>query len=144
MIAFLRCRLVRIIAVGCWLAFAGSSLPAQAAFPPDSAPAQRHFVIVLRIVPRLHAAADWTEAEHATLRAHYNYLKVAMDRRQLLLAGRTEEPLDRAFALVVLTAKDESAAREFMNADPCVRGNIMTGEIHPYGLALFAGRETAP
>jgi len=40
--------------------------------------------------------------------------------------------------LVIFTAPDETAAREFMNADPCVVAGVMTATLHPYGLALLA------
>jgi hypothetical protein len=40
--------------------------------------------------------------------------------------------------LVIFTAADETAAREYMNGDPCILAGVMTGELHPYGLALMA------
>ena len=53
------------------------------------------------------------------------------------MAGRTAEPLDQTQGLVVFTAADEAAAREFMNTDPCVVAGVMTATLHPYDLALL-------
>lgn len=103
-----------------------------------SPPAPKHFLIVLRPVPRLHDPKAWTKEDSAAVGAHFNRLKAAVAEGQVLLAGRTEEPLDQTIGLVIFRASDETAAREFMNADPCVAGGVMTATLHPYGLALLA------
>lgn len=108
--------------------------PAPAATPT----APKHFLIVLKLVPRLHDEKAWTEADRAAVGAHFNRLKAGVAAGQVLLAGRTEEPLDRTFGLIVFTAADETAARAYMNGDPCIVAGTMTGELHPYGLALMA------
>lgn len=98
----------------------------------------KHFLIVLHLVPRLHDEKAWTDADKATVGAHFKRLKAGVEAGQVLLAGRTEEPLDQTFGLIVFTAADEAAAREYMLGDPCVAAGVMTGELHPYGLALRA------
>ena len=112
----------------------------QSTPPPASAkdPKPSHFLIVLRPVPRLHDAKAWTDADNAAVMAHFNRLKAATETGQVLLAGRTTEPLAQSFGLVVFQAADEPAAREFMQADPCIAAGVMTGELHPYGVALRA------
>ena len=107
---------------------------------PSVPPAPKHYLIVLKVVPRLHDEKAWTKADTAAVSAHYQRLKDGVATGQVLLAGRTEEPLDRTFGLIVFRAADEFAAREFMQADPCVDAGVMTGELHPYGLALMAGK----
>lgn len=102
-------------------------------------PAPKHFLIVLRPVPRLHDEKAWTKEDYAAVGAHFNRLKAAVTAGQVLLAGRTEEPLDQTIGLVIFRATDEAAAREFMNGDPCVTAGVMTATLHPYGLALMAG-----
>ncbi len=101
--------------------------------------APKHFLIVLRPVPRLHEQKAWTKEDNAAVGAHFNRLKAAVTAGQVLLAGRTEEPLDQTIGLVIFRAPDEAAAREFMNTDPCVTAGVMTATLHPYGLALLAG-----
>lgn len=109
--------------------------PASASTPK---PPARHFLIVLRLVPRLHDEKSWTDADKAVVGQHFKRLQAAVATGQVLLAGRTEEPLEKTFGLVVFSAADEAAAREFMLGDPCVAQGVMTSTLHPYGLALRA------
>ena len=96
-----------------------------------------HFLIVLRLAPRLHDDRAWTDADKATVTAHFQRLKAATDAGQVILAGRTPEPGDTTMGLVVFTATDEAAARTFMNDDPCIAAGVMVGELRPFGLALL-------
>lgn len=99
-------------------------------------PQLKQFVYVLRLVPRLHDDKAWTDADQGVIKAHVAHLKAATDRGQLVLAGRTLEPGDKTFGLVVFHAPDESAALAFMNSDPAVAQKIMTAELHPYHVAF--------
>ena len=81
----------------------------------------------------------WPEADHAAAGRHFAYLQTAAERGQVMLAGRTTEPLDRTFGLVVFEAAGETAARVFMAADPAVAEGIMTAELHPYRVAVQRG-----
>lgn len=120
-----------------------SLLLATAAFAADTpaapaAPKPHHFLIILKPVARLHDEQAWTKEDNAAVGAHFNRLKAAVAEGKVLLAGRTTEPLDRTIGLVIFSAPDEAAAREFMNGDPCVTAGVMTATLHPYGLALMA------
>jgi uncharacterized protein len=98
---------------------------------------QKHFLIVLRLVPRLHDDTAWTEADKASVSAHFQRLKAATDAGQVILAGRTPEAGDKTMGLVVFTADDEAAARAFLLGDPCIANGIMLGELRPFSLALL-------
>ena len=98
----------------------------------------KHRLIVLRPVPRLHDEKAWTKEDNAAVGAHFNRLKAAVTAGQVLLAGRTEEPLDQTIGLVIFRATDETAARSFMQGDPGVARGVMTAELHPYAVALRA------
>jgi hypothetical protein len=54
----------------------------------------------------------------------------------VILAGRTLEPGEKTFGIVIFEATDEEAARAFMNGDPAVTGKIMSAQLHPYQVAL--------
>jgi uncharacterized protein YciI len=54
----------------------------------------------------------------------------------VVLAGRTSEPMDQTFGLVIFEADSEEAAQAFMQADPAVTAGVMTASLHPYSIAL--------
>ena len=97
------------------------------------------FLYVLQLVPRLHEEEAWTDADHAAIGRHFAYLQAAAERGQLILAGRTAEPLDRTAGLAIFEAADEAAARTFMASDPALAEKIMTTELHPYRVAVLGG-----
>jgi hypothetical protein len=86
-------------------------------------------------VPRLREEKAWTDADHAAIGRHFTDLQAAAERGQLILAGRTAEPLDRTFGLAIF----EAAARGFMERDPAIAEKIMTAELHPYRVAVLGG-----
>lgn len=108
---------------------AGSADPTLAGRP-------NQFLYVLRLAPRLHDEQAWTDADHAARDRHFAYLQAAAERGQVILAGRTAEPLDRTFGVVIFEAASEAAAWAFMAADPAVAEKIMTAELHPYRVAV--------
>lgn len=91
---------------------------------------------MLRLVPRLRAEEAWTDADRATVGAHFQYLSGATERGQVVLAGRTGEPMERTFGLVIFEAESEAAAQAFMQSDPAVAAGVMTATLHPYSIAL--------
>ena len=55
---------------------------------------------------------------------------------RVILAGRTTEPGDKTFGLVIFEAADDAAAQQFMESDPAVVAGVMTATLHPYAVAL--------
>jgi len=106
--------------------------------PTTPAAAKRsHYLYVLRVAPRLHDQKAWTDADNAAVGRHFARLKQGVEAGQVILAGRTNEPLDKTFGLVIFEADDEAAARAFMEADPAVVSGQMTATLHPYAVALL-------
>jgi uncharacterized protein len=103
----------------------------------ESAPEKpKQFIYVLRLVPRLYADANWTAQDKDALQRHFVRFQEAIKTGQLILAGRTSEPGDKTFGIAIFQAKDEAAARKFMEEDPAVAGGLMTAELHPFSVAL--------
>lgn len=103
----------------------------------DRAPAKhQQYLYVLRVAPQLQDEAKWKESDRAVTMRHFDRLKKATESGQVILAGRTSEPLDKTFGLVVFEAESEQAARAFMEADPAVQAGVMTATLHPYSVAL--------
>jgi uncharacterized protein len=107
-------------------------LPAQQ--PQPDKPKQ--FIYVLHLVPRLYADANWTAQDKEVLQRHFVRFQEAIKNGQLILAGRTSESGDKTFGIAIFQAKDEATARKFMEEDPAVAGGLMTGELHPFAVAL--------
>ena len=107
-------------------------LPAQESQPEKP----KQFIYVLRLVPRLHADASWSPQDKKVLQHHFARFQEAIKAGQLILAGRTSESGDKTFGIAVFQAKDEAAARKFMEEDPAVAGGLMTAELHPFTVAL--------
>jgi uncharacterized protein YciI len=106
------------------------SLPAEEPAKP------KQFIYILHLVPRLFDDKAWTEADKAAVGRHFNRLKAAAESGEMILAGRTPESGDKTFGIVIFDAKDEAAAKKFMDDDPAVVAGIMTAELHPFALAL--------
>jgi uncharacterized protein YciI len=107
-------------------------LPAQESQPEK----QKQFVCVLHLVPRLYGDANWTAEDKKVLQRHFVRFQDAIKARQLILAGRTSESGDKTFGIAIFEAKDEAAARKFMEDDPAAAGGLMTAELHPFTVAL--------
>jgi uncharacterized protein YciI len=96
----------------------------------------KQFIYVLRLVPRLYSDAAWTKEDKMALDRHFTRFKLASEKGELILAGRTKEPGDKTFGIAIFEATDEAAARSFMESDPAVVAGVMTAELHPFAVAL--------
>ena len=96
----------------------------------------KQFIYVLRLVPRLYDDKAWTKEDTMALDRHFTRFKHAIEKGELILAGRTAEPGDKTFGIAIFQAPDEAAARRFMESDPAVVAGLMTAELHPFAVAL--------
>jgi len=94
------------------------------------------FIYMLKPMPRLYDDKKWTKADNAAVDRHFIRLQEATKSGQLILAGRTKEPGDKTFGIVIFRASDEAAARKFMESDPAVVAKVMTAELHPFSVQL--------
>ena len=113
-------------------ALAGTPLPAQA----QDASKLQQYLYLLRVAPALHDQAKWTQADNDAVSRHFVRLADAAKAGKVIFAGKTTEPLDTTFGLVVFEAESEAAARQFMESDPAVVAGVMSATLHPYVLAL--------
>ena len=114
------------------VALAGTPSSAHA----QDAPKAQQYLYVLRVAPALHDQARWTQADNDAVSRHFVRLAEAVKTGQVIFAGKTTEPLDTTFGLVVFEAESEAAARQFMESDPAVVAGVMSATLHPYALAL--------
>ncbi|MFZ5494903.1 MAG: YciI family protein [Verrucomicrobiota bacterium] len=113
-----------------------AALPALRA--DDPAPAQKpRFIYILRLVERLHRDEGWTNADEEAVGRHFRHLKAATEAGQAIVVGRTLEPGDKTFGLVVFEADNADAAKAFAESDPAVVAGVMTVEVRPFALVLM-------
>ena len=117
------------------LAFQVFAMPAGASAQTPAA--TKHYIYVLRPVPRLQDAKNWTERDNLAVSEHFTRLQQATTQGKVLLAGRTDESLDKTFGIVVFEAADDAAAKAFMEADPAIVAGVMSATLHPYSVALL-------
>ena len=98
--------------------------------------AREQYVYVLQVAPQYQEEVSWTDTENAVVAQHFERLSNAARSGQVILAGRTVEPLDKTFGLVIFEADSETAAMEFMHSDPAVKAGLMVATLHPYAVAL--------
>ena len=77
-----------------------------------------------------------TPDEAATQKKHLYYLTAARDQGIVLAAGRTDEPAERTFGLVLFNADSDATAQDFMANDPAIAGKLMDAELFPFRLAV--------
>lgn len=121
-----------------WIIFMGIGITMS----PSDATAQpaeklKQYIYMLRLVERLHDSAAWTERDNASVAAHFKRLQEATASRKVVLAGRTNEPLNVTFGIVIFEAATDAEARQFMESDPTVVDGVMRAELHPYSVALM-------
>ncbi len=121
-----------LISLLCIFAIA-QSLRAQT---PAPAAKPKQFIYVLHLVSRLYDDKAWTEQDKAAVDRHSVRSREATKSGQIVLAGRTREPGDKTFGIVIFEATDEAAAQKFMEEDPAVVAGVMTAELHPFAVAL--------
>jgi len=98
------------------------------------------FIIVLRPVPRLLQAENWTDAESKIVDEHIAQLKRLLVDGKLILAGSTI-PLDSTkFGIAILEVDSEEEARTIMENDAGVKAKIFTAELFPYHVAMIRGQ----
>ena len=78
---------------------------------------------------------DPTEAEQAVLGEHLAHLQRLRDGGRLIVAGPSFAGAD-TFGLVVLSIADKGEARAAMEADPAVKGGMLTAELRPLRLSV--------
>ena len=134
----LQAALASVIVIQFSAALAAPSAPAQStvAQSPHAPAKPQQYLYMLRVAPQLQDESKWTDKHKAAAVKHFERLKKAAADGKVILAGRTTEPLDKTFGLVIFEADSEAAARAFMEADPAVVAGVMTATLHPYSVAL--------
>ena len=96
------------------------------------------YIYTLRPV-RLEMLSEGPSTEEANiLQQHVKYLERLAQTDKILLAGRTQTSSASTFGIVIISATTADLAEEIMAKDPAIKGDIMTGELFPYRVAVMS------
>lgn len=98
------------------------------------------FLYLLRPARVGMLVAGPTEFEEAVVGRHFAYLAGLAAMGVLELAGRTMENDEATFGIALFRADDEEAAHSIMAGDPAIAEGVMTGELHPFRVAVRGER----
>ncbi|MEH7385301.1 YciI family protein [Bacillus sp. JJ1521] len=96
----------------------------------------REYIYILKLIPRLQEAQNWTEEDHGIVTDHFIRLKKFCDDGKVILAGKTDREDEKGFGIVIFKEENDEKADAFMKEDPTVKLGLMTAEVFPYRVAL--------
>ena len=94
------------------------------------------FMYILRVTRPELLTAGPTDEEAAVIARHEAFLTELRDAGNLVLAGRTSAPDYGTYAVIVLRAESEAAARRIVSGDPVVAERVMRAELDAYRVSL--------
>jgi uncharacterized protein len=98
----------------------------------------RHYIYILRLIPKFWDGTQWTEKESQIVSEHYAKLQDMITSGSLILAGKTDREDEHGFGIVIFKAKNDTEATKVMNNDPGVKKGIMTATLNNYSVALIS------
>lgn len=84
-----------------------------------------------------------TEKEMDVVGRHFAYWQGLAASGKAILVGRTMNADQNTVGLAVFLAENLEAAWEIVNQDPVIPEGVMTAQVYPYRIAIFAP-ENAP
>lgn len=90
------------------------------------------YIYVLKLSKRLQDEDARTKSDENALEAHFDRIKKDHQSGKIIHVGRTENPNQDGFGLVVFKANTLEEAIDYMNADPAVMGKQMSATVFPY------------
>ena len=98
---------------------------------------KKQFLYLLRLEKNMFDTAAWTPEKNKIVQEHFAHLQKMLSDGTLILAGRTQNALDKTFGIVIYEADSFEEAKSIAENDPAVKGKIMTVEVFPYEVALM-------
>ena len=82
-----------------------------------------------------------TPEESEIISQHFKYLQSLMEKKVVILAGRTQNTDPSSFGIVIIQAETEEAAKHIMENEPTVKQGVMKAKLFPYRIALMASMD---
>lgn len=90
------------------------------------------YIYILKLNERLYDDQAWTEEDNKILEKHFLRLKQDFEANKIIHVGRTENPKDDGFGVVIYKATDDEEAKSYMLSDPAIVNDLMSGTFKPY------------
>ncbi len=103
----------------------------------DNNSTTKQYLIKLVLNSQFHSNEAWTDKEFALAAGHFDHLKRLKAEGRLIIAGRTQEPHEHTFGIMIFTADNDEQAQAVLDEDPAVIGGLMIASLHPYHVALM-------
>ncbi len=99
------------------------------------------YCYLLRLHSQYFDINNWTNETNEIVKSHFNYLKDLTEKKVVVLAGRTlNEPMtNEDFGIVVLETHSIDEARNIMENDPSILGNVMYAKLYDFSLVFLRG-----
>ena len=90
------------------------------------------YIYVLKLSERLYEDSAWTKEDNEAVESHFLRLKEDFFKGFILHVGRTEDPKNDGFGIVIFHASSIEEAEDYMLKDPAVIGKQMTATLFEY------------
>lgn len=98
---------------------------------------RKQFLYLLRLEKSMLDTSAWTPDKNKIVQEHFANLQKMLSDGTLILAGRTQNALDKTFGIVIYEANSFEEAKTIAENDPAVKAKIMSVEVFPYEVALM-------
>ncbi len=95
------------------------------------------FIYKLTLEEKYHDPKAWNDSVNLILSSHAEYLKIAAQRGEALIVGRTDVELKNNFGIVIFYAKNQNEAEVFMRHDPAVKEGLMRAACYPFKMVFL-------
>jgi len=94
------------------------------------------YIYILKLSSRLYQSDAWTSFDNQCIQDHFERLKSDFEQGIVIHAGRTEDPNEHGFGVVIFKAHDFGQAIQYMQNDPAIIHGLMSGKCQPYRVAI--------
>jgi len=97
------------------------------------------YIYVLKLNKDYYDEDAWTDEVNQIVEAHFIRLKDDYEKGKVIHVGRTEDPKNEGFGIVIYHADNDQDAKDYMENDPAVLVGLMTASYQPYKVAFYHG-----
>lgn len=97
------------------------------------------YIYVLKLNEAYYDEESWTDEVNQIVEAHFERLKDDFEKGKVIHVGRTENPKDNGFGIVIYHADSDLDAKDYMENDPAILVGLMTGSYQAYKMVFHHG-----